>query len=147
MFYFNKFAPSSDPFTMISAFSYIRRRIYTQWEKEALALFPSNLETTIVTKVYPVVFGDTPDLIIVVSPGKGLESIRVKFSAGRVQLLTVVLRQLCAKRVDRDDKGTAISLELFQRVESIEKYQEKLIQNKKSDHNQDQSLILTFITF
>lgn len=89
-------------------------------------------ETTIVTKMYPVVFGDTPDLIIVVSPGKGLESIRVKFSAGRVQLLAVVLRQLCAERVDRDDKGTAISLELFERVdESIEKSQEKLIQNKK----------------
>jgi len=103
-------------------------------------------ETTIVTKVYPVVFGDTPDLIIVVCPGKGLESIRVKFSAGRVQLLAVVLRQLCAERVDRDDKGTAISLELFESVESIEKSR-KTDSKQKSDHNQDQSLILTFITF
>jgi hypothetical protein len=66
--------------------------------------------------MYPIVFSDTPDLVVVVSPGKGLESIWVKFSAGRVQLLTVVLGQLRAERVDRDDEGPAIGLELFEEV-------------------------------
>ena len=73
----------------------------------------------VVTKMYPVVFGDAPDLIVIVSPGEGLESIGVKFSAGRVQLLAVVLRQLRAERVDRDDEGPAIGLELFEEVKHI----------------------------
>ena len=58
---FNRFSPSDDT-SLISAFSYVRRQIYTRWEKEALSLYPSHLETNIVTslaspKFVPVKYG------------------------------------------------------------------------------------------
>ena len=69
-------------------------------------------------------------MIVVVSPGEGLETIGVEFSAGRVQLLAVVLRQLRAERVDRDDEGPTIGLELFEEVKNIAYCQKKQKQEK-----------------
>ena len=43
-------------------------------------------------------------LVVVVGPSESLESIREEPAARRVKLLSVVLRQLCAKGVDRDDE-------------------------------------------
>ena len=62
-----------------------------------------------------------PHLIIVVSPGKSLESIGCKSAAGRIQLLSVVLRQLRAKGVDGDDERPAVICIICQEVFRIAK--------------------------
>jgi hypothetical protein len=51
-------------------------------------------------------------LIVVVGAGERLQPVRKELPARRVQLLAVVLGQLGAERVDGDDEGAPVSLEL-----------------------------------
>ena len=60
-------------------------------------------------------------LVVVVGPSESLESIRCKSAAGRVQLLSVVLRQLRAKGVDGDDERPAVICIICQEVFRIAK--------------------------
>ena len=50
-------------------------------------------------------------LVIVVSSGKGFQTIRSQLAAGGVQLLSVVLGELGAEAVDGDDEGSPVRLE------------------------------------
>ena len=43
-------------------------------------------------------------LVIVISPGKSLETVREESSTGGIELLSVVLGQLGPEGVDRDDE-------------------------------------------
>merc|ERR1719180_770347 len=61
--------------------------------------------------VLTVVLSHLPHLIIVISPCKSLKPIRSQPSTGRIKLLSVVLRQLRAKGVDRDDERPSVGLE------------------------------------
>ena len=65
------------------------------------------------TRTNPIVLCNTPDLVVVVSSGQGLQPVGVELAAGWVQLLAVVFGQLGAERVDGDDEGPAVSLKLF----------------------------------
>ena len=68
---------------------------------------------------YQIIFCNTPDLIIIICPSKSFESIGVKFSTSRVQLLPVILGQLSAERVDGDDEGSAVGFKLKCRIRSL----------------------------
>ena len=50
-------------------------------------------------------------LVIVVSSGKGFQTIRSQLAAGGVELLSVVLGELGAEAVDGDDEGSPVRLE------------------------------------
>lgn len=61
--------------------------------------------------VLGVVFSDSLHLLVVVGASQGGQSIGEHLAAARVQLLTVVLGQLSAERVDGDDDGSTVSFE------------------------------------
>ena len=70
------------------------------------------------SSTYRIIFGDTPNLVVVVGSGQSFQSIRVKLPASRVQLLAIILGQLGPERVNRDDEGTTIGLELDERLKN-----------------------------
>ena len=51
-------------------------------------------------------------MLIVICAGEGLEAVGIELAARGVQLLPVVLGQLRPERVDGDDEGAAVGLEL-----------------------------------
>lgn len=63
-------------------------------------------------RILGIVLGHRLHLLVVVGPGQRRQTVRIHFTATRIQLGPVVLRQLRAERVDRDDDGTTIGLEL-----------------------------------
>lgn len=66
---------------------------------------------------YRVEISDGLDLLVVIRPGQLSKAFWVKFAAVWEQLGAVLLGQLRAKRVDGDDEGSPVSLELQQRQE------------------------------
>ena len=61
---------------------------------------------------YRVILSNRSDLIVVIGSAEGGQTVRVQASACRVQLIPVVLGQLCVKRVDGDDKRSPVRLKL-----------------------------------
>merc|ERR1719312_103727 len=57
-----------------------------------------------------VVLSHRPDLVVVVSSGKTLQSVWIELSACRVELLPIVFSQLCPERIYGDNKGSSVSL-------------------------------------
>lgn len=59
-----------------------------------------------------IILGHRFNLLVIFRPRERCQTVRVQFPATGIQLGTVVLAQLCSKRVDRDDDGPAISFKL-----------------------------------
>ncbi len=66
---------------------------------------------------YRIEISDGLDLLVVICPGQLSKAFWVKLAAVGEQLGAVLLGQLCAERVDGDDEGSPVSLELQQRQE------------------------------
>lgn len=66
---------------------------------------------------YRVEIGDGLDLLVVIRPGQLSKAFWVKLATVWEQLGAVLLGQLRAERVDGDDEGSSVSLELQQRQE------------------------------
>lgn len=66
---------------------------------------------------YRVEIGDGLDLLVVIRPGQLSKAFWVKLAAVWEQLGAVLLGQLRAERVDGDDEGSPVSLELQHRQE------------------------------
>ena len=69
--------------------------------------------------VFGVVIRDGPDLVVLVRPGKSVEAFGVKTSASRVQLTSILFRQLRSERVDRDNKSSTVSLNNLAMLHSL----------------------------
>lgn len=92
-----------------------------------------------------VILSHSLDLFVVVGASQSREAVREHFSAARIQLLTVILRQLGAEGVDGDDDCTTIGLEcedLAHHVgggaaesfaESVEGFEVSLVQSVSDD--------------
>ena len=64
------------------------------------------------TGTHGVEVGDLADLVVVLGLGQHGEPVGVEVAALGVQLLAVLLAQLRAERVDRDDERSPVSLKL-----------------------------------
>lgn len=61
---------------------------------------------------YGVVFGNVSDLFVVVGSCQCGQTVRMEPATSWVELDSVILGQLGAKRVDGDDQGTTVSFKL-----------------------------------
>ena len=66
---------------------------------------------------YRIEISDGLDLLVVICPGQLSKAFWVKLAAVGEELGAVLLGQLCAERVDSDDEGPPVGLELQQQVE------------------------------
>lgn len=64
---------------------------------------------------YGIEISDGLDLLVVICPGQLSKAFWVKLAAVGEELGAVLLGQLCAERVDGDDEGSPVGLELQHR--------------------------------
>lgn len=67
------------------------------------------------TWTYRVEISHGLDLLIVICPGQLSKAFWVKLATMGEEFSTVLLGQLCAKRVDGDDEGSPVRLKLHQK--------------------------------
>lgn len=74
-----------------------------------------NLSRLTAFGTYGIEISDGLDLLVVICPGQLSKAFWVKLAAVGEELGAVLLGQLCAERVDGDDEGSPVGLELQQR--------------------------------
>ena len=96
-------------FSRVCPSSFKALLIILNWTKAMTILTDTMLDGFL---IYRIVFCNTSDLVIIISPGQSLQSIWIKFSTRGIKLLPVILCQFSPKWIDGNDECATISFKL-----------------------------------